>query len=65
MNISRNARRYIDIISEVIDELMPQPTIDVSHKEEVMELIMEQRRKRNAELGREEGDRFPPTLTRR
>jgi DNA replication licensing factor MCM7 len=65
MNITRNARRYIDIISEVIDELMPPPTIDVSEKDDVMELIMEQRQKRNMELGRDDSDKFPPSLTRR
>lgn len=52
-------------MSEVIDDLMPAPTIDVTDKEDVMELIMEQRRKRNEEAGREETDKFPPALTRR
>jgi len=44
---------------------MPEPTIDVTDREDVMELIMEQRRKRNEEAGREEQDKFPPSLTRR
>lgn len=44
---------------------MPAPTKDVSDKDDVTELIMEQRRKRNQEAGREETDQFPPTLTRR
>lgn len=65
LHMSRNARRYIDIVSEVIDNLMPPPTKDVSDKDDVTELIMEQRRKRNQEAGREEADQFPPTLTRR
>ncbi|CDZ97334.1 mcm-domain-containing protein [Phaffia rhodozyma] len=65
LNISRNARRYIDLISEVIDSLMPEPTIDVSSQSDVAELIMEQRKKRNEEMGRDEADKFPPSLTRR
>lgn len=65
LNISRNARRYIDLISEVVDELMPEPSIDLGASDDVGEIIMEQRKKRNEEAGREEADKFPPSLTRR
>jgi hypothetical protein len=49
----------------VVDELMPEPSIDLSASDDVQEIIMEQRKKRNEESGREEADKFPPSLTRR
>jgi DNA replication licensing factor MCM7 len=64
-NISRNGRRYLDLFAEVVDSLLPQPSVDLAASDDVGEIIMEQRRRRNEEAGREEADKFPPTLTRR
>ena len=35
--IRKNARRYISLFSEVIDDLMPEPTKDISEHDEVIE----------------------------
>jgi DNA replication licensing factor MCM7 len=64
-NISRNGRRYLDLFAEVVDSLLPEPSVDLAASDDVGEIIMEQRRRRNEEAGREEADKFPPTLTRR
>ncbi|KAI0362521.1 MCM-domain-containing protein [Trametes cingulata] len=62
--IRRNARRYVSLFSEVVDQLMPQPTKDISEHDEVIDVILHQRRERNERLdGQQEG--FPDHLLRR
>ncbi|KAI8989794.1 MCM-domain-containing protein [Trametes punicea] len=62
--IRRNARRYVSLFSDVVDELMPQPTKDISEHDEVIDVILHQRRERNEHLeGSQEG--FPNHLLRR
>lgn len=45
----RNAAHYIDIISECVDDVLSRtpPTIDISHKDDVLDVIMHQRMERN------------------
>ncbi|KAI0664752.1 MCM-domain-containing protein [Cubamyces menziesii] len=62
--IRRNARRYVSLFSDVVDELMPQPTKDISEHDEVIDVILHQRRERNERMeGVQEG--FPAHLLRR
>ncbi len=46
-NIRTNAKRYIDLFSDVVDDLMPPSTKDISDQDEVIDVILHQRRERN------------------
>lgn len=62
--IRQNTRRYVILFSEVVDKLMPVPTKDISEQDEVIDVILHQRRERNERLdGAQEG--FPDHLLRR
>ncbi|TFK54605.1 MCM-domain-containing protein [Heliocybe sulcata] len=62
--IQNNTRRYVDLFSEVVDALMPVPTKDISDQDEVIDVILHQRRERNEQTeGAQEG--FPNHLLRR
>jgi DNA replication licensing factor MCM7 len=62
--IKNNTRRYVGLFSEVVDKLMPQPTKDISDQDEVIDVILHQRRERNEQLeGGQDG--FPEHLLRR
>ncbi|KIM49345.1 hypothetical protein M413DRAFT_438531 [Hebeloma cylindrosporum] len=62
--IRNNTRRYVSLFSEVVDKLMPLPTKDISDQDEVIDVILHQRRERNEQLeGAQEG--FPEHLLRR
>ncbi|KAG4305061.1 hypothetical protein PORY_001231 [Pneumocystis oryctolagi] len=65
-NIMNNTKRYNDIFSRVIDTIMPDPTIDISYTDDVMDIIMHQRQQRN-EIDQNNGleNNFPFQLTRR
>ncbi|KAL9937228.1 hypothetical protein V8E36_003637 [Tilletia maclaganii] len=77
--ITANARRYVDLFYECIDAEMPPPTRDISLKDDVLDVIMHQRRERNARAAQEAGGGaaeeggagqedeapFPPMLLRR
>lgn len=73
--ICKNTSRYVELFSQVIDELMPEPTSDISYKDEVLDVILHQRRQRNERIRQEENldpdapladaEIFPPQLTRR
>jgi len=62
--IRNNTRRYVSLFCEVVDKLMPQPTKDISDQDEVIDVILHQRRERNEQLeGAQDG--FPEHLLRR
>ena len=62
--IRKNARRYVSLFSEVVDSLMPEPTKDISEYDEVIDVILQQRRDQNERL--EAGQQqFPDHLLRR
>lgn len=63
--IQHNARRYAMLFSEVVDELMPQPTKDISNDDDVLEVILHQRREKSQENAAEDLAGFPPQLLRR
>ncbi|KAI0929227.1 hypothetical protein AcW1_006223 [Taiwanofungus camphoratus] len=63
-HIRQNTRRYVMLFSEVVDRLMPMPTKDISEHDEVIDVILHQRRERNERMeGMQEG--FPDHLLRR
>jgi DNA replication licensing factor MCM7 len=62
--IRNNASRYTKLFNEVVDTLMPMPTRDISEQDEVIDIIMHQRRERNEQAeGSQDG--FPTHLLRR
>jgi DNA replication licensing factor MCM7 len=62
--IRNNASRYTKLFNEVVDGLMPIPTKDISEQDEVIDIIMHQRRERNEQIeGSQDG--FPIHLLRR
>ena len=62
--IRSNTRRYIILFSEVVDEIMPGPTKDITEYDEVIDVILHQRRERNEQIeGGQES--FPSHLLRR
>jgi DNA replication licensing factor MCM7 len=71
-NILNNTKTYTNLVCQAIDKTMPLPTVDLGDDEEVIDVIMHQRRVRNAALQAESNDTnaellglFPPELTRR
>jgi len=62
--IENNTKRYTGLFCEVVDALMPVPTKDISEHDEVIDVILHQRRERNERMdGVQEG--FPSHLLRR
>ncbi|KAJ5281715.1 DNA replication licensing factor MCM7 [Penicillium angulare] len=73
-SIEKNTKRYIDIVSQAVDGVLPKETKDVTFKDDVLDVIMSQREKRNEtmEMAAEAdmdaaaaASMFPPELTRR
>ncbi|KAK4615400.1 DNA replication licensing factor mcm7 [Fulvia fulva] len=73
-SIEKNAQHYIEILSRAADSVMPRPTREINFKDDVLDIIMSQRSKRNETVlqqqeGQIEGELpesiFPPELTRR
>ncbi|KAF8495302.1 MCM2/3/5 family-domain-containing protein [Gautieria morchelliformis] len=63
--IRNNTRRYVQLFSEVVDELMPVPSRDITHHDEVIDVILHQRQERDAQNQEEGRPGFPPELMRR
>lgn len=77
--IRGNAKRYADLFAECVDRLVPEPSKDISHKDDVLDVIRHQRMERNArtvESAQDPNDTgvapedasdnvFPPVLLRR
>ena len=73
-SIEQNAKHYIDVLSKAVDKVMPKETKEISFKDDVLDIIMSQREKRNESVmmaAENELDAyqpesiFPPELTRR
>ncbi|KAL4783988.1 MCM2/3/5 family-domain-containing protein [Aspergillus varians] len=73
-SVQRNTKRYIEIISQAVDAIMPKETKEITFKDDVLDVIMSQREKRNEAMTMAaEADvdaamppsMFPPELTRR
>ncbi len=52
-NIQKNTYHYIELFAKCIDEIMPLPSKDVSYKDGVLDVILHQRKLRNARLAAE------------
>jgi DNA replication licensing factor MCM7 len=73
-SIERNAFHYIEIFSRAVDSVLPPPSSEPTFKDDVLDIIMSQRSKRNENIRQqmeanfEDGapeSIFPPELTRR
>lgn len=73
-SIEKNAYHYIEVLSRAVDKVLPQPTGELSYKDDVLDVIMTQRLKRNEAIMQQmefnldsDGPEslFPAALTRR
>ncbi|KAF2499180.1 MCM-domain-containing protein [Lophium mytilinum] len=74
-SIEQNANHYIEVFARAVDKVMPEPARDPTFKDDVLDIIMSQRSKRNEHMResqpQDEGAQvvpdsiFPPALTRR
>ncbi|GKT48083.1 DNA replication licensing factor MCM7 [Colletotrichum spaethianum] len=78
-SIEINTKHYVEIMSRAVDKLMPKPSVDTNFKDDVLDVLMERRTRRNEALQRAatepvDGqlpdptaaeDKFPAELTRR
>lgn len=73
-SIEQNAKHYIDVLSKAVDKVMPKETKEITFKDDVLDIIMSQREKRNEsvmvaaenEMDASQSDSvFPAELTRR
>ncbi|KAK7421924.1 DNA replication licensing factor MCM7 [Neonectria punicea] len=71
-SIEMNTKHYVEIVSRAVDEVLPQPSTDVTFKDDVLDVLMARRQARNRELQEAaerdptvEEDKFPAELTRR
>lgn len=54
--ITGNALRYTELFSRAVDELLPEPSVDVSYKDDVLDVIVRQRKLRNLRLQQENNE---------
>ncbi|KZF26816.1 putative DNA replication licensing factor Mcm7 [Xylona heveae TC161] len=75
-SIEVNAKHYIEILARAIDKSMPRETREISYKDDVMDVIMSQRERRNEAMALaaegtldapppQQDSLFPAELTRR
>ena len=73
-SIEMNTKHYVEILSRAVDKKMPQPSSDVSFKDDVLDVLMARREARNREQQDAAQamsdptllqDQFPAQLTRR
>jgi DNA replication licensing factor MCM7 len=69
-----NTKHYVDLFSDAVDKIMPKPASDITFKDDVLDVIMAQRAKRNETVAAAAAadtdatinvSTFPPELTRR
>lgn len=73
-SVETNTKHYVEILSRAVDKLLPQPSHDVTFKDDVLDVLMTRRQERNRELAEVAEansdptiiqDQFPAQLTRR
>ncbi|KAL2834303.1 MCM2/3/5 family-domain-containing protein [Aspergillus cavernicola] len=73
-SVQKNTKRYTEVVSQAVDAIMPKETKEMTFKDDVLDVIMSQREKRNEAMTMAtEADidaaiapsMFPPELTRR
>ncbi|KAI9597043.1 MCM-domain-containing protein [Syncephalis fuscata] len=66
--IEGNCKRYVELLARAADSAMPASTKDYTHEDNVLDVIMHQRKLRDAARPTEDEEeqiQFPPLLTRR
>ncbi|KAL6450565.1 LOW QUALITY PROTEIN: MCM7 DNA replication licensing factor MCM7 [Candida maltosa Xu316] len=53
-----NTHHFVGLFSDVVDEIMPEPTVEVSYRDDVLDVILQQRKLRNTRLQQESNDEF-------
>ncbi|CUM67635.1 DNA replication licensing factor MCM7 [Priceomyces carsonii] len=56
--ILKNTYHFVEMFCNVIDELMPKPTKDISYKDDVLDVILHQRTLRNLRLQQDNNDEY-------
>ncbi|CAK9439550.1 DNA replication licensing factor MCM7 [Lodderomyces beijingensis] len=56
--VMTNTYRFIEVFSTVIDKLMPEPTKDISYQDDVLDVILSQRKLRNQRLQQDANEEF-------
>ncbi|TLD25134.1 hypothetical protein PspLS_05530 [Pyricularia sp. CBS 133598] len=73
-SVEKNTKHYVELVSRAIDKLMPEPSSEVSFKDDVLDVLMARRAERNravAEAAESQNDnsllndKFPAELVRR
>lgn len=64
--ISDNAKSYCELLSQAVDKEIKDISVEWNYEDDVVDVIMQQRKDRNRAMGVEEGtEKFPPHLIRR
>ncbi|KAF3912080.1 hypothetical protein ABW21_db0202959 [Orbilia brochopaga] len=61
-SITKNAYHYLEIMARAIDNVMPKETSDITYKDDVIDVIISQRRAMNEALMEETPDAEDPAL---
>lgn len=64
-SIEANARRYVNLFCEAVDEIMPPATVPPSDQDDVIDVILQQRALLMEQNQGENVPTFPPQLMRR
>ncbi|KAI5952604.1 mcm7 [Candida jiufengensis] len=56
--VMENTHRFIEVFSDVIDKLIPKPTKDISYHDDVLDVILNQRKLRNQRIQQESNEEF-------
>lgn len=54
--VQKNAYHFIELFSSVVDELMPEPSKEVSYKDDVLDVVLHQRKLRNIRVEQEHAE---------
>jgi DNA replication licensing factor MCM7 len=63
--IEGNTKRYLELLAKAADSAMPPSTKEYTHEDNVLDVIMHQRKQRDAARGAQAEAQFPAMLTRR
>ncbi|MCJ1227513.1 Mcm2-7 hexameric complex component [Toensbergia leucococca] len=62
-SVERNAKHYIEVLSQAVDKVMPKETREISRfKDDVLDIIMSQREKRNETMSMAAENDIDPSL---
>lgn len=54
--ILKNTHHFTELFASVVDEMMPEPTKDISYKDDVLDVILHQRKLRNLKVQQDNAD---------